>query len=224
MGRPFVWDDVVPSAISSVQLTALGQVIVNLGLVHKNGEVVEYWDALKTAMRRVGFRLFGWYVWDQGFGIPGDWGGHFAGSHEFLFHFNRQAVDLQKFVPCAAVGKNLSGTGLRTKDGSMAGRPKGVVQPFKIPDSVVRITKEMSRKSSWHPAPFPYSLPAFLMRAFPPGIVLDPFCGSGTTLLAAKEQGRRAIGIEIEESYCERIANRLSQDVLFTEQTNELEL
>ncbi len=68
-----------------------------------------------------------------------------------------------------------------------------------------------------HPVEKPLGLLADLILPTTPegGTVLDPFAGSGTTLRAAMDAGRRAIGIEIEESYCESIANRLRQRNLF---------
>lgn len=64
-----------------------------------------------------------------------------------------------------------------------------------------------------HPAPFPIGLPLRALETTKHGPVIDPFCGTGTTLQAAKKLGREAIGIEIEERYCEVAAQRLSQEV-----------
>ena len=66
-----------------------------------------------------------------------------------------------------------------------------------------------------HPAPFPLLLPTRALQATAKdSMVLDPFMGSGTTLRAAKDLGRKAIGIEIEERWCEIAANRMAQGVL----------
>lgn len=67
----------------------------------------------------------------------------------------------------------------------------------------------------YHPTQKPIALMQWVLRDVAAhGVVVDPFLGSGTTLVAAKSLGRRAIGIEIEERYCEIAAERLAQDVL----------
>ena len=68
-----------------------------------------------------------------------------------------------------------------------------------------------------HPCPKPEGAWKRIMQrvsVFDSDLILDPFMGSGTTLRAAKDLGRKAIGIELEESYCEIAAKRLGQEVL----------
>lgn len=65
-----------------------------------------------------------------------------------------------------------------------------------------------------HPTEKPSGLLRVILEANVGDIVLDPFMGSGTTLRAAKDLGRKAIGIEIEEKYCEIAVRRLRQEVL----------
>lgn len=67
-----------------------------------------------------------------------------------------------------------------------------------------------------HPCPMQLGHAKWLVKWFGGSSVLDPFCGSGTVLLAAKEMSLPAVGIEVEERYCEAAANRLAQEVLFS--------
>lgn len=70
----------------------------------------------------------------------------------------------------------------------------------------------MEYAETGHPAPFPVSLPLRAIVTTGARTVVDPFMGSGSTLVAAKQAGRSAIGIEIEEAYCECAAQRLQQE------------
>jgi DNA modification methylase len=79
---------------------------------------------------------------------------------------------------------------------------------------VIRASRALSRSDrSDHPAPYPVAFADFMLRAWD-GAVLDPFMGGGTTLVAAYRLNRTAIGIEIDEKYCEIAAKRLEQEVL----------
>jgi site-specific DNA-methyltransferase (adenine-specific) len=72
---------------------------------------------------------------------------------------------------------------------------------------------EQAQKNG-HPCPKPIKTWTRLLERVsrPNELIVDPFMGSGTTLRAAKDTGRRAIGIEIEEKYCEIAANRMAQE------------
>ena len=218
------WDGLMRGVFACLPMADDGQVLVNLGLIHRDNEVIPYWDGWLNWMRTQGWRRFAWYVWDQGPGMPGDWAGRFAPSFEFVFHFNRASRKPNKIVPCKHAGQEShlradgSSTAMRGKDGQVngwtaAGQP---TQEFRIPDSVIRVMRHKGKigQDIDHPAVFPVALPEFVIEAYTDAgdIVFEPFGGSGTTMLAAQRSGRICRTVEIAPEYVDVAVKRFQQN------------
>jgi DNA modification methylase len=206
------WLTLMKGVFGNLPMAEAGQVLVNLGLIHRDGEWQPYWEAWIAWMREQGWRRFGWYVWDQGPGLPGDWGGRLAPSFEFVFHFNRAARRPDKARKCLHAGQRHGGKGLRSVDGEVTKRTHGTspVQESAILDSVIRVNRQgSSAHAGGHPAPFPSGLPTAIIKSWP-GDVFDPFLGSGTTIVAAEQNARHALGIEISPAYVAVCLERLA--------------
>lgn len=96
------------------------------------------------------------------------------------------------------------------------GRPKNFLGQAEMRNVLEYLPMINGTNKTGHPTEKPKDLMQHVLQAASNvgELVLDPFMGSGTTLRAAKDLGRKAIGIEIEERYCEIAANRLRQEVL----------
>ena len=221
------WDTLMRGVFASARaaLKDEAQLLVNLGLVHDDNEVQTYWDSWVTWMRAQGWRRFGWYVWDQGPGLPGDWRGRLAPSFEFVFHFNRSNRKPNKIVPCKFAGQDIhlradgSSNALRGKDGEAldwahANQP---TQDMRIPDSVIRVMRHKGKlgRGIDHPAVFPIALPQFVIETYSGAgeLVYEPFGGSGTTLLACERTGRVCRAVEIAADYVDVAIERVRQQI-----------
>jgi len=214
------WDKLMNDVIDAILgICSEGtQIFVNLGKVHKDNEVVEYYNEWIKYCRRIGLRYFGLYVWDKLNGLPGDWNGRLAPSFEFIYHFNRQALQPNKTVEKKADSiKDKTGRkALRKKDGSVCKMVNGLasLQTHKIHDDVIRMNNSSCQGEHFgHPAPFPVSLPLVFLEAYtsPSELVYEPFCGSGTTVIAAEKLGRRCFAMEIDPIYCDTAIKRYEQ-------------
>ena len=209
------WRELVSGALLKTPHHETTQVLCNLGLLHREGRVIRYWDDLIADMESDGWRLFGWYVWDQGSGMAGHWNGRLAPSHEFVFHFNKTALTPNKTKKTTSKGKmgggNIASTKGERRKMSQDGAP---YQTHKIPDSVIRCTRENEPGfAAKHPARYPVRFASEWISAFSQQnqTILDPFLGSGTTLVACQKLGRNGIGIELDESYFEIAAKRVEE-------------
>jgi DNA modification methylase len=208
------WDALVQGVFAAAPVTAEAQLLVNLGLVHRDSEWQPYWEGWVEWMRKAGWRRFGWYVWDQGPGLPGDWNGRLAPSHEFIFHFNRAPRKPHKTVPSKHACETLGGGGLRGADGTVHAKTGtgNAIQSHRIPDSVFRIMRHKGGlgAAGSHPAVFPVALVEAVLTAFsdPGNLIYEPFCGSGTQLVAAERAGRRCFAMELDPAYCDVAVRR----------------
>lgn len=216
-GKVSDWDVLMQGVFGNLPMSEAGQVLVNLGLIHRDNEWQPYWESWIQWMRSEGWRRFGWYVWDQCDGFPGDWAGRFAPSHEFVFHFNKKSVKPEKTIDCRTAGQNRhkkEGEGtVRKKDGTLSEwcHYGQVTQDKRIGDSVLRVYRHKARGIECeHPAVFPVELPSEFMAAWP-GTVYEPFSGSGTTIIAGENLGRQVRAIEISPAYVAIALERFKQ-------------
>lgn len=158
-------------------------------------------------------------------GTPGKWWSRrFRVDHEYILvfvkgkrpqHFDKSHM----MIPCKHAGKAIGGTARRT-DGTTqpitdrgwavpSNKCRGTVMDYSSAKSEPGIKQTDKRIKTSHPATFPDKLAEDFIRCFcpPGGLVVDPFAGSGTSLIAAVRHGRQAAGCDVSQEYC-RIAQQ----------------
>lgn len=200
-----------------------GTFVLNIKEKVVNGERSIYVLELILALRKQGWLWTEEFVWHKKNCFPGKWSNRFRDAWERLLQFNKNKKfnmyqDAVK-VPIGdwAVGrlKNLSATDKirdNAKNGSGFGKnvSNWVGKETVYPTNVIHLATECSNKN--HSAAFPESLPEWFIKLFTEegDTVLDPFAGSGTTLIVAEKLKRNSIGIEIIPEYCQMIESQIT--------------
>ena len=202
-----------------------GSFVLNIKEKAVNGERHTYVLNLILALRAQGWRWVEEYCWHKKNCYPGWWPNRFRDAWERCLHFtlSKKFKMRQKsvMVPMGdwskARLKNLSDTD-KTRDASKSGNgfakkiENWVGRDMAYPSNVLHMATECGYKN--HPATFPTALPDWFIRLFTDegDTVLDPFAGSGTTLVVAQKLNRKGIGIDTNREYCELIKQRISND------------
>jgi site-specific DNA-methyltransferase (adenine-specific) len=195
-----------------------GSWFVNIKEHCEDGQRVLYVKDLALAhVRRWGWLFVDELCWVRK-GVPGGWPNRFKTGWEPVFHFSRERAI--KFRPetvshrtehafdySPQTARSRSGSGLLGTD-PHGGYREGLARPT----NVIEVNARPGDYDPAHPAQFPIGLPEFFLRAYsdPSDVVLDPFVGAGTTLLAAEQTGRAGHGIEIAPRYCAVVLERLA--------------
>ncbi len=205
-------------------LKPTGTFILNIKERAVNGERHTYVIELILKMRERGWLWTEEFMWHKKNAYPGKWPNRFRDSWERLLQFNkRRKFNMYQEAVMVPVGdwaqgrlRNLSETDKirdESKVGSGFGKniSKWVGRDKVYPTNVIHMATECSNRQ--HSAAFPVGLPIWFIKLFTDSnsIVLDPFIGSGTTAAAAKQLGRKYVGIDINEEYCQIARQRLTQ-------------
>jgi site-specific DNA-methyltransferase (adenine-specific) len=151
---------------------------------------------------------------------PGD---RFNRVHEHVLHFYRGPWgDVHHQPPRVPAKKRLAGDVISrsaNEAGVLGARGGSTMVSDGLAYVETVLEADMPRTTSVHPTQKPLGLltPLIVYACPPGGTILDPFAGSGSTLDAARASGRKAVGVEADERYCDLIASRLSQGDLFGE-------
>lgn len=202
-----------------------GSFVLNIKENAMNGERHTYVMELILALRKQGWLWVEEYCWYKKNCYPGKWPNRFRDSWERLLHFTLdKKFKMRQEEVMVPMGdwtnsrlQNLSDTD-RVRDTSRNGSGFGkrienwVGRDKAYPSNVLHLATECGYKG--HPAAFPVSLPSWFIRLFtdPGDTVLDPFAGSGTTLVAASRLGRECIGVDTIQEYCDLMCERLKSD------------
>lgn len=204
-------------------LKPTGTFILNIKERVVAGERHTYVIELILAMRAQGWLWTEEFIWHKKNCFPGKWPNRFRDAWERLLQFNK-AKQFRMFQDSVMVPmgewaktrlKNLSDTD-QIRDESKVGSGFGkkvknwIGRQLAYPTNVVNLPTECANRS--HSAAFPKALPEWFIKLFtqPSDVVLDPFMGSGTTIHAAVNLDRHAVGIEIVPDYVEAVRHSLS--------------
>lgn len=212
-----------------------GTFILNIKEKVVSGERHTYVIQLILEMQKQGWLWTEEYIWHKKNSFPGKWSNRFRDAWERCLQFNKQKkfkmYQDEVMVPMGSWAKsrlnNLSDTDkIRDNSRVESGFGKNVSnwlgRTMAYPNNVLHLATECGNKS--HSAAFPKSLPSWFIKLFTEAgdVVLDPFLGSGTTCIAAKELGRHYIGIEIKEEYF-HLANSNIESAEFKSHTAKIE-
>jgi site-specific DNA-methyltransferase (adenine-specific) len=203
-------------------LKKTGSFILNIKEITVNGERHTYVLDLILQMRKAGWLWTEEYVWHKKNCYPGKWPNRFRDSWERCIHFTKERhFTMYQEAVMVPMGnwrhsrlRNLSDTDkIRDNSHVKSGFGKNVSnwigRDLAYPTNVLHMATECANRS--HSATFPVALPSWFIKLFTKegDTVLDPFFGSGTTAVAAKQLKRHYLGIELNREFCEIAQERL---------------